>query len=88
MKRILISLFALYAILLYFLNRIQQKIIPPINAKVDATVAVKRQLFAQKVSHMFYDGIISSIFLGDKKPKILLTEGASGLFHFNVNNLT
>jgi len=37
---------------------------------------------------MFYDVITSSIFFRDKKPKILLTEGASGLFHFNVTNLT
>ena len=84
MKRILIFSFALYAVSLYFMTRIQQKIISPICV----TVAVNKQLFAQIVSQMFCEGIISSIFLGDKKPKILLTEGASGLFHFNVTNLT
>ncbi len=88
MKRILISLFALYAILLYSLNRIQQKIIPPINAKADATVAVKRQQFAQLVSQMFYDGITSSVFFRDKKPKIFQAEEVNGLFHFQATNLT
>lgn len=84
MKRILIFPFVLYVVPLYFLTRIQQKIISPICV----TVTVNKQLFAQKVSQMFYDVITSSIFFRDKKPKILLTEGASGLFHFNVTNLT